>query len=140
MKILLKSIIYYIYGINIGVLTTLALINIKNLVPNFIIHYLKDDNHNHDWIVVAIAITATATVLLHNYGDKRALAEHSKQYKRMKLIFESAKESLGGFLLHGELAEARDLTLELGKEGLAEHGAWVMLHRERPIELPKFEI
>ena len=40
----------------------------------------------------------------------------------------------------GKTDEALDLVRELGKDALAEHGDWVMLHRERPIELPKAEI
>ena len=39
-----------------------------------------------------------------------------------------------------DMDSARTLVSDLGKEALAEHGDWLMLHRERPIELPKAEI
>jgi hypothetical protein len=32
---------------------------------------------------------------------------------------------------------ARKILFELGKEALNENSGWVLLHRERPIEIPK---
>jgi hypothetical protein len=77
---------------------------------------------------------------VHNYAEKRALAEHHKQYKRMKTVFQRARNALPDLIRNEDMANARALLGDLGKEALAEHGDWLMLHRERPIELPKAEI
>jgi hypothetical protein len=35
-----------------------------------------------------------------------------------------------------DLSEAQTLLRELGREALAENGDWVLLHRQRPLEMP----
>jgi hypothetical protein len=37
-------------------------------------------------------------------------------------------------------AAAQRVLAELGREALAEHGDWLLLHRERPMEMPKVEL
>ena len=135
---LIKSAENYLYGMNLGALVTLLLLKTPAWLPERFAHYFKEEQH--DWIVVAMGLTAVTAALLHGYAEKRALAEHHKQYKRMKLLFLRAKELLDELPKTPGNADARELILDLGKEALAEHGDWVLLHRERPIELPKAEI
>jgi hypothetical protein len=73
----------------------------------------------------------------HNYAEKLALAEHVKQYQRMRLLFDGTAEHVRRALRRGDLAAARALLFELGREALAESGDWVLLHRERPLEVPR---
>ena len=89
---------------------------------------------NNILIDVCLAIGA----LLHHYGNQMAFAEHQKQYARMRVAFGSASDFLAQ-----ELARDSDdgmcagaCILKLGREALAENGDWVLLHRERPLELP----
>ena len=35
---------------------------------------------------------------------------------------------------------SRDVLIRLGDEALSEHADWLLLHRDRPIELPKLEL
>ena len=58
----------------------------------------------------------------------------------MAEIFARAGERMAALLHDGKTARAGALAVELGKEALAEHGDWVILHRERPVELPKGKI
>ncbi len=91
----------------------------------------------HQWVVVALGLVTVAGALVQSYTQKRAFGEHARQYSRMAEIFTRAGERMAALLHDGKTARAGALALELGKEALAEHGDWVMLHRERPVELPK---
>ncbi|MBK9249597.1 MAG: hypothetical protein IPM69_16140 [Ignavibacteria bacterium] len=55
----------------------------------------------------------------------------------MGTLFANAKKYYAQKLKSGDLEATQSLTLELGKEALIENGDWVMLHRERPMEVPK---
>jgi hypothetical protein len=91
----------------------------------------------HAWVVVALGMVTVVGALVQSYTQKRAFGEHARQYSRMAEIFTRAGERMAALLHDGKTARAGALAVELGKEALAEHGDWVMLHRERPVELPK---
>jgi hypothetical protein len=82
-------------------------------------------------------ILAVSAGLLHGYNDQRAYAEHAKQCGRMSVLFDVADRRLQVLLENGNTEEAAVLLRELGKESLAENGNWVLLHRERPLEVPQ---
>jgi len=75
--------------------------------------------------------------LLFGYAQKMALSDHAKQYERMGTLFARAKKSMETLLANGDVVEARDLVRDLGREALTENGQWVLIHRERPLEVPK---
>jgi len=95
---------------------------------------------SHAWVVVALGLVTVVGALVHSYTEKRAFGEHAHQYARMGEIFGRAGERMSALLHDGKEQRARALAVELGKEALAEHGDWLMLHRERPMELPKVEL
>jgi len=99
---------------------------------------IPDDSHA--WIVVALGLVTVVGALVHSYTEKRAFGEHAHQYARMGEIFARAGDRMSALLHDGKEQRARALAVELGKEALAEHGDWLMLHRERPMELPKVEL
>ena len=55
----------------------------------------------------------------------------------MSVLFDHACRRLDELLAAGDLAEAEALVPELGKEALAENGDWLLLHRDRPMEVPQ---
>ena len=112
--------------------------NFLPFLPEHVKHTFKEETHARR--VVAMGLTAVIAALLHSYAEKRALAEHHKQYKQMQKIFYRAMQYLYKDVQAQRLTQGRELVYELGVEGLAEHGDWVLLHRERPIELPPPEI
>ena len=123
-------------GLAVTVLVVVAL-----LIP----HHWRDeaeklinDHHYriHGLLLTLISLPAIAAALLHGYIEKKALSEHSKQYSRMSMIFSNAQERLSQLIEDGQYAQARNLIEELGKEALEENGDWVLLHRERPLEVP----
>jgi hypothetical protein len=70
------------------------------------------------------------------FSQRMAYSEHEKQYSRMAGIFDNAARTIREKLAANDLPGARTGLLKLGKEALAENGQWVLLHRERPLELP----
>jgi len=66
------------------------------------------------------------------YGEKMAFSEHSRQYQAMCILFQKFDQSLTeGDLTADEAKRFRDL----GTEALAENGDWLLLHRDRPLEV-----
>jgi hypothetical protein len=87
-------------------------------------------------LVFSMGLALVIAGLLAGYGERRALAEQIKQYAQMGTIFANAEQRLSELLEAGEQAQALDLIEELGKEALGENGDWVILHRERAVEVP----
>jgi hypothetical protein len=88
------------------------------------------------WSVIVIDSFLAAGALLHHLSERLAYAEHAKQYKRMEGVFGSASKAIREKIAANDLHAARACLQALGKEALAENGEWVLLHRERPLELP----
>ncbi|MGH7622727.1 MAG: hypothetical protein ACREMU_10345, partial [Gemmatimonadaceae bacterium] len=95
-----------------------------------------------EWMLAAIGITALVGTFAHGYANVRAFGEHQKQYERMEELFRIANAALSRATpwatatRHGAEGVLRDL----GREALAEHADWLLLHRARPIELPTAEL
>jgi septum formation inhibitor MinC len=85
-----------------------------------------------DWFVIAIDAFLAGAALLHHANQRRAHAELKKQYARMKDIFKNASRTIQV----KDFEKAQNCLLKLGREALEENGDWVLLHRERPLELP----
>lgn len=92
-----------------------------------------------DHFLLIFGLSAVVGAILHTYAEKRAFSEHAKQYSRMAAFFESADRSLRKKMGSPNSTGAREVIELLGKEALAENGDWVILHRERHVELPKLK-
>jgi hypothetical protein len=96
--------------------------------------------HGEEFVlgVVAIALEAflAAAALLHHFNNRLGYAEHAKQYNRMAALFARGSELLGQFLERENLMNARNCVRKVGIEALTENGDWVLLRRERPLEVP----
>ena len=69
---------------------------------------------------------------------ERAVAAPNPDRKKVLVaIFQRGAERLRTALDGDLIDRGRALIIELGKESLNDHGDWVILHRERPIELPE---
>jgi hypothetical protein len=86
------------------------------------------------WMVI-IPMLAVSAGLLHGYGQQLARAEHVRQFGRMSDLFYAAELELQT-LAADEREDAAALVKELGIEVLDENGDWLILHRERPLEVP----
>jgi hypothetical protein len=87
---------------------------------------------------VAIALEGflALTAILHHFNNRMAYEEYSKQYERMATLFARGSELLGNFLERGDIENAARCVKLVGSEALTENGDWVLLRRERPLEVP----
>jgi hypothetical protein len=90
----------------------------------------------HGAIMAAIIMLAIGAGLRHGYSQQLARSEHAKQYSRMSELFDTGVRRLDEYLRKQDYDGARALLRELGQEALEENGDWVLLHRERPLEVP----
>ena len=89
----------------------------------------------HGAWMVFIPMLAVSAGLLHGYGQQLARAEHVRQFGRMSELFYAADLELQA-LAADEREDLAALVRELGIEVLDENGDWLILHRERPLEVP----
>jgi hypothetical protein len=132
--------IEWLVRVSVGVALLLALVlTIPLLFP---IHALEEMKHLiedpwiHGFVMIAIVTLAVTAGLRHAHNQQMARSEHAKQFGRMAELFDAAEQHLSRQLKSGAIAEASDLLKELGQEALEENGDWVLLHRERPLEVP----
>lgn len=84
-----------------------------------------------------VGIFTAGFALTHGYLEKRALESHINRYTRMRNLYASALGSIREPLANGDTDRVRFVLRELGREALDENVDWVMLHRERPLEVPQ---
>jgi hypothetical protein len=114
----------------------LLLVNVPRWVPlRFIPRWVPSEAPQ--WLFLSLGVAALVGGLLHAYSQVRAFAEHARRYGNLAAIFQRGAERLRTALDGDFIDRTRALIVELGKESLNDHGDWVILHRERPIELPE---
>lgn len=106
---------------------------IRFLHPEWLAY--ADLDHWLVWLIILIDVLLARGALMHHSIQRQALAQHNKQYVRTKSIFQNASRLIRSSLPKNVPA-TRNWLLELGQKALEENGDWVMLHRERPLELP----
>lgn len=106
------------------------------------IHALEGVKHwveepwTHGIVMIVIVTLAVVAGLRHGYNQQMARSEHAKQFGRMSELFDAGQTHLSAQLDAGHVEQAAALLRELGQEALEENGDWVLLHRERPLEVP----
>ena len=89
--------------------------------------------HHASILAMTLALALGAAVKLHT--ERKALHETVGQYARLAPIFRAAAERLTRLSSIGDDGAARTVFLTLGREALAENGAWTILHRGRKPEV-----
>ena len=90
-----------------------------------------------DILIFLIGICLVGAGVLHHYKEQMAFSEHEKHYGRVALTFSRAAELIEKALRDEQnVDKARWLLQDTGVAALEEHGDWVMLHRQRPLEVP----
>jgi hypothetical protein len=87
-------------------------------------------------VAILLEVLLAAAAILHHFNNRMAFAEHAKQYQRMASLFAHGSELLGKFLEKQDYKNGGQCVRNVGKEALTENGDWVLLHRERPLEVP----
>ena len=87
-------------------------------------------------MMVLIHVMPMVAAAIVGYAEKMAVSEQAKQYFRMNNLLKRAVQYLDEYLQEKDFIKAEKLLLDLGDEILAENGDWLLLHRERPMEVP----
>lgn len=90
----------------------------------------------HGALVTALTLALAGAGLFTGYAQKRAHEEHARRYQRMCDLYRLAGERVALLLRERDLAAARAVIVRLGREALAETCDWLLLHRERQIDIP----
>jgi hypothetical protein len=85
----------------------------------------------HHGLILALFCALVLSALFEDYADYAGYAIHSRKYHWMAGLYTTAREQLDAALVDGDVAKARALLWELGKEALAENADWVVQHRDR---------
>lgn len=83
------------------------------------------------WPLITIGLAVFALGLIKLRIKILALPEQAKQYQRMAGTFDLARTRLRAG------ADEQLILRELGRAALHENTEWLLMHRERPLELPK---
>ncbi len=87
-------------------------------------------------LLMLLTLMLAGAGLFTGYAQKRAHEEHARRYDRMSVLYKIAGERVELLLGEKDLAAARAVLMHLGREALAETCDWLILHREREIEVP----
>lgn len=87
-------------------------------------------------LIMFLTLALAGAGLLTGYAQKRAHEEHARRYQRMRVLYKIAGDRISSFLRENDLAAARAVLVQLGREALAETCDWLLLHRERQIDVP----
>lgn len=74
--------------------------------------------------------------VLKFYEGIMAYKEQANRYMTMIPVFSVCSNRIEIALKNDDIPAAKELLLAVGRAALAENGEWLMLHRERPIEVP----
>jgi hypothetical protein len=83
-------------------------------------------------LIFGIAMFLATAALIFAYGDKMACAEHARQYASTQILFREYQRKLNAGMAP---AEEEKLYEDLGMVALQENGDWLLLHRDRPLEI-----
>jgi len=89
-----------------------------------------------DYSIVLMTLFPAIAAAQVGYAEKLAMAAQARQYQRMLYIYRRARRELNKKRPNIDISDIHPLLTDLGKEALMENGDWVLLHRERPLEVP----
>jgi len=65
-----------------------------------------------------------------------ARAEHVREFTRMGELFAACEQEIDSHVQRREWEKCTPVVLEVGEQALDENGDWLILHRERKLEVP----
>jgi len=89
-----------------------------------------------EWFDVAYGLLFSAAGIIKVYQEVKAFSEHSNSYRKSGLLMQRASQRLEGAIKANSPDAAVSIIVEIGLEALDENGDWLVLHRDRPVEVP----
>ena len=87
--------------------------------------------------VLLIGLSFICATAIHGYNEKMIFPEQAKQYDRMYNLFDFVSEKIKNLIRTDNFSNLDNIFIELGKESLIENSDWLLIHRSRPLEMPK---
>lgn len=93
------------------------------------------------WLIPMTALVPTAAGLINAYMEMEAFRDQINLYYSMSAFFERGEIAIRNIVYRDremtpeDLASARRILEELGKESLEENSQWLILRRERPLHV-----
>jgi len=97
----------------------------------------QDEEFFHAILVVCTHSFLIISAAILGYNEKMVFEEQARTCQQMFQLFNIANEKLGLAIESGKPEEAREIVWELALESLMENADWLLLHRSRPMEIPK---
>ncbi|HLO59409.1 MAG TPA: hypothetical protein VK179_11755 [Bacteroidales bacterium] len=103
------------------------------------IHFLSEESYEflHSVLIVCTHSFLVIAGALLGYNEKRIFEEQSKTFQKMFHLFSHAYTILTNAIESSKPDEAESIIHELALESLMENADWLLLHRSRPMEIPK---
>lgn len=103
--------------------------------------FLFDGNNAHDAIIVQYSsvlygLLFAAAGLIKVFQEVKAFSEQGKSYRRSGMLMQRALQRLDTAIRNEDIQFAQRVIYETGCEALDENGDWLLLHRDRPVEVP----
>jgi hypothetical protein len=122
--------------LSVGFAFVLALPFLSTVLPLGRLGSVEPTHLQYEVVMILIPFMALAAGLLDGYGRQVARAEHVRQFTRMSELFGAGERELKQLMHDDHREAAAALVRSLGLEALDENGDWLILHRERPLEIP----
>ncbi len=85
---------------------------------------------------ITLALLLGGSAALRHFAEHRAFEAIARRYELMRTLFARGLAATGEDRASLESDAAGEVFRELGREALAENGDWLLLHRDRPLEVP----
>ena len=122
----------------IGALSAAVILFAFSIFTEYIPDFLEEDHEIiHSALIVCTHSFLVISAALIGYSEKMVFSEQSKTCQQMVQLFRIAHEKLDRAIETKNQEEAHEIIWELALESLMENADWLLLHRSRPMEIPK---
>ncbi len=105
--------------------------------PQAVLQWVEHGHGRKGLVMLVISLSMFGAAILHGYAETQSITTVARQYRVMEWLFKAARERLNELTGSDKrLADAQRLFELLGQESLAENADWILIHRDRPLEVP----
>ncbi|MGF6997394.1 hypothetical protein [Paraburkholderia sp. GAS32] len=111
-------------------------IGLAVISPCLISDIIKLDHPAREWLLVASTLAIGLAGIFKAVEKVNAHKETSLRYLRMGRLYDLALKEFNAAMGAADVSRARHCLTAIGREALAENAEWLLLHRDRPFEVP----
>jgi hypothetical protein len=87
-------------------------------------------------LVLMTPVLLAGGALLRADSEVRAHESEAKRYEAMAATYAAAETKLAPLTQRGSAHDVRRLVAEVARDALVENGDWLLMHRDRPLQVP----